>query len=185
MSKRDDILDAALALIVEGGVQSITFSKLFKLAKTGAGTFYHYFADKNDLVVELFKRCAKHSAECIMQDPGQDASAYQRFRAVMFGRARFCLMYPDDVEFITRYVHYSILPEDLRDHHMPTAQYVNAVIRNCQDEGLIIGLPTMMLAELTSGMVIAAIRGARNYEYELSDAEITQLVEMVWKAIKI
>ena len=46
MGKRDDILTATLDLISEEGLQSTTFSKIFKRANVGSGTVYNYFKNK-------------------------------------------------------------------------------------------------------------------------------------------
>ena len=46
MSKKDDIFNAALSLIVEDGIQTVTISKILEKANVGSGTLYNYFSGK-------------------------------------------------------------------------------------------------------------------------------------------
>ncbi|MDG0812818.1 TetR/AcrR family transcriptional regulator [Cohnella rhizosphaerae] len=55
MGKRQDIMDATLDLIHEEGLQSVTFSKIFKKADVGSGTIYNYFSNKEELVNAVYK----------------------------------------------------------------------------------------------------------------------------------
>ena len=54
--RREDILMAAEALLVEVGYQSFTMSMLAKRARLAKGTTYLYFPTRNALLVELFSR---------------------------------------------------------------------------------------------------------------------------------
>lgn len=54
--RREDILEAAEALLIEAGYQSFTMSTLAKRANLAKGTTYLYFPTRNALMVELFAR---------------------------------------------------------------------------------------------------------------------------------
>lgn len=60
MSKKQDIMAATLDLIHEEGLQSVTFSKIFKKANVGSGTVYNYFANKEELVNAVYKEARTH-----------------------------------------------------------------------------------------------------------------------------
>ncbi len=63
MGRRDDICDAALSIISEGGIRVLTLPVLFKRAQTGAGTFYHHFRDREDLIDAVYERCYQVAKE--------------------------------------------------------------------------------------------------------------------------
>ena len=63
MGRRDDICDAALSIISEGGIRALTLPVLFKRAQTGAGTFYHHFRDREDLIGAVYERCCQVAKE--------------------------------------------------------------------------------------------------------------------------
>ncbi|MFC4807906.1 TetR/AcrR family transcriptional regulator [Paenibacillus sp. GCM10023250] len=55
-------MDATLDLIHEEGLQSVTFSKIFK--KVGAGTIYNYFSNKEEFVNAIYKEARMLMGEC-------------------------------------------------------------------------------------------------------------------------
>ena len=67
MSKKKDIMDATLALIHEEGLQSVTFSKLFKRAGVGSGTIYNYFANKEEFVNAVYRDARMLMGEHMLQ----------------------------------------------------------------------------------------------------------------------
>lgn len=59
--RRDEILDAATAVIAERGWQAATIRRIAARAGVAEGTIYNYFADKEDLLLGLLDRL--HAAE--------------------------------------------------------------------------------------------------------------------------
>ena len=66
MSKKDDIFDATLALIIEHGMQSVTLSKILERAGVGSGTLYNYFSSKDELLYELFQQIMQRMSDEII-----------------------------------------------------------------------------------------------------------------------
>ena len=54
-SCKDLILKATTDLIVEIGADAVTVRKVIEKADVSTGTFYHYFADKNDLMMAFVR----------------------------------------------------------------------------------------------------------------------------------
>ena len=52
---KDAILKATIALIEEIGADAVTVRKVIEKADVSTGTFYHYFADKNDLMMAFVR----------------------------------------------------------------------------------------------------------------------------------
>lgn len=52
-SKRDNILDAAARLIREQGVHAASISEIVKASGSSAGSIYHHFTSKNDVVLAV------------------------------------------------------------------------------------------------------------------------------------
>ncbi|WP_165749635.1 TetR/AcrR family transcriptional regulator [Cellulophaga sp. Z1A5H] len=54
MSKRQQIIEATLKLLIEKGVHNTPVSAIAKEAGTGMGTIYNYFPDKDTLINEIY-----------------------------------------------------------------------------------------------------------------------------------
>jgi AcrR family transcriptional regulator len=61
--RRNDLLDAAQALVVEKGVAAVTLDDVTRRAGVAKGTFYLYFRSKDDLVAALQQRFGDRMAE--------------------------------------------------------------------------------------------------------------------------
>ncbi len=55
MEKREAILQAALELIAERGFHDTPMSLIARRSGASAGTIYHHFADKDDLIHALYR----------------------------------------------------------------------------------------------------------------------------------
>lgn len=60
MATRARIVDAASALMLEQGVARTTIEDIQDAAKVSASQLYHYFTDKNDLVMAVIDRQTEH-----------------------------------------------------------------------------------------------------------------------------
>lgn len=54
-AKTKQVLDAALVLFLERGVESVTIDEIVEKAEIAKGSFYRYFEDKGALVTTLFE----------------------------------------------------------------------------------------------------------------------------------
>ncbi|WP_246772640.1 TetR/AcrR family transcriptional regulator, partial [Paenibacillus polymyxa] len=81
--KREDIMVATLDLIIEEGIQSVTFPKIFKRANVGSSTFYNYFNNKEELVSELYKSVLIHMGEVIMTGYDPNLTIYERSKGIL------------------------------------------------------------------------------------------------------
>lgn len=73
---RDRIIDAAVALIGDGGWASVSIVAVASRAGVATGTVYRHVADKDELCAEAFRRAAGHELEVVrhaMQAPGEQA----------------------------------------------------------------------------------------------------------------
>lgn len=63
--KKEAIFESALHLIHEHGFHGAPMSQIATHANVAAGTIYHYFASKDELILELFKYCRERTNEHI------------------------------------------------------------------------------------------------------------------------
>jgi AcrR family transcriptional regulator len=63
--KREAILEAALALVAEHGLQHTPMSLISKRARVSAGGIYHHFASKEDLLQTLHWRIMQEMIRAI------------------------------------------------------------------------------------------------------------------------
>ncbi len=185
IGKREDILTAALDLINEEGLQSVTFSKIFKRANVGSGTVYNYFKNKEELVNELFKQISMHMSNFIIENYDPTVTLYERFKFFLQKMADFAINYPIELQFLENYSHSPYISQELRNAAFPTMNEFYSIIVEGQKQGIIREMNLMMCCQIVNGLIISVIKGFLNNKYPLSKVELQQTIEACWKAIKV
>lgn len=67
MSKKDDIILAAIREFGEFGYDAASVNRIIKASKTSKGTFYHYFKDKKELYFTIAETSAEIKREYFMR----------------------------------------------------------------------------------------------------------------------
>src|SRR5579859_7805419 len=101
--KREAILQAALELIAEYGLQHTPMSLISKRAKASAGVIYHYFESKDDLLLSLYCRIKGDMGRAWLtaDDPQQPLA--RRFQSLLLAMFRYCIAHPREVAFLEQY----------------------------------------------------------------------------------
>ncbi|GAA1099492.1 hypothetical protein GCM10009668_16490 [Nocardioides dubius] len=74
-ARRRGTLDAAAALLDEGGYSALTIRAVAQRAGTSTGLIYKYFADKHDIFVALLNESQIESTRFLAQVPREDGVA--------------------------------------------------------------------------------------------------------------
>ncbi|MEC2055973.1 TetR/AcrR family transcriptional regulator [Peribacillus psychrosaccharolyticus] len=185
MGKREDILTATLDLITEEGLQSVTFSKIFKRANVGSSTFYHYYKSKEELVSELFLNARTHMSESVMIGYDPNRTVYERLKGILKSTADYALNYPKELSFIENYCQSPYISEELRNRLDPSAIEIFSIIEQGQKQGIIREMDIILCCQLVTGMINSVIQGYLAGKYPLDEYQIQQTLEACWKAIKV
>lgn len=101
--KREAVLQAARDLIARNGFYAAPMSQVAKEANVAAGTIYHYFDSKEELIDELYRiHRDKVAAELSRLDDPTLAFA-ERFRQVFLGLYAYYIEHPAEYQFIEQY----------------------------------------------------------------------------------
>ncbi|QIK71483.1 TetR/AcrR family transcriptional regulator [Propioniciclava coleopterorum] len=65
-SKRDHIVDAATALIRRDGVRAASIAKIIAASESSAGSVYHHFANKNEIVLAVARKALVEPLEATL-----------------------------------------------------------------------------------------------------------------------
>lgn len=185
MGKREDILKATLELISEEGLQSITFSKLFKKANIGSSTFYHYFESKEEAVSDLFINTRTQMGEAILKGDDPDLTIYERMKSILVNIVKFSLDHPQQFLFIENYCESPSIPEEVRKLPALSDAVIFTLIKEGQKNGIIREMDPILCCQVVNGIISSAIKGYLSGKYPLDEIQIQTIVEISWKAIRI
>lgn len=112
----------AIKMIVKEGFDGFSMHKLAKAADISPATIYIYFKDREDLILQLFIGETKKMSEATLKNFDPSMSFSEGLRMQWMNRAKYCMKYPVEVEFLEKMRHsplyqksLSIMGDDFRN----------------------------------------------------------------------
>ncbi|WP_188206771.1 TetR/AcrR family transcriptional regulator [Alkalibacillus aidingensis] len=84
--KKNNILNAALALFKEYGVQKVSISEIATKANVSQVTIYNYFESKNNLIHEVFKYYVDQSWLEVVEILDSDMNYHDKIKQLIFNK---------------------------------------------------------------------------------------------------
>jgi AcrR family transcriptional regulator len=101
--RREELLDTALGLFLEHGFDRTSVEHITTAVGVAKGTFYHYFATKQDLLEQLVERFTDEVFRAVESAvAGPSGSAIERLRGLMVASSRVKLRRKDETLMLTR-----------------------------------------------------------------------------------
>lgn len=184
MAKRDDIVDAALTIVCDEGIRALTLPLLFKTAHTGAGTFYHYFNGREELIDAVFDTCCSVTKDALPGIAEGDYDPEAAFMELCSGIILAHLDYPRELSFLYLYAYDYVEHEEDRMRVTPSLMMLTQVIMKAQDRDLISDdVDPAMMARLVRGVVASTFwchqRGLCSIDAKLAE----EVARRTWKAM--
>lgn len=184
-SRRQELLDSALQLFREQGVDRPTVSDITEAARAAKGTFYRYFDTKEDLVLALQHKFEDELASAMgaARAASDDAAGYERIRAVIEATTEHYLAnaWVHDALFRTGHTRSPDLAEAAEGSRSME------VVINLIREGVEAGEFECQRPDLTGFLVFSAMHGALDRLVH-DDAEKEQVVaamsQLFWRAVQ-
>ncbi|MBW7458448.1 TetR/AcrR family transcriptional regulator [Paenibacillus sepulcri] len=185
MSKLEDIMEATLDLIVEEGLDSVTFAKIFKRASVGAGTVYNYFENKEQLINELYKKSRLNMSSRLLIDYDPDSGLYARFKCLVQNYLKYARDFSREFIFVDSYSFSSSIPPEVRNLNEDGGiRELLSVIHEGQRLGILQDMEPYMSIQIVHGIISSIVRGFHIQKYPLNELQLQQTVDACWKAIK-
>jgi AcrR family transcriptional regulator len=134
-TKRDAIIDAALSLFAEKGVDATSTREITERAETAEGTLYRHFTGKDDLARSLFETSASRFHEVLARSAVNATDPIDRLRAMVRGVFTFAEEHPSAFSYLLS-VHEGVLDRvDTSEEPMPM-QLFTETLRDGIDAGV-------------------------------------------------
>ena len=185
MGKYEDIRDAALDIMSESGIRALTLPLLFERAHTGAGTFYHYFKDREDLIDAVFGSCYNVAVRELADTDNPEAPVRQRFDDLCHHMFHAYVAYPQELNFLYWHTFGYVEPDVSYCRVIPSVMLLTSIIDAAQKEGLVrtTAAPSVM-ARVVRGMVASVFWGHQRDAYVMDDDAAQRFANSAWRAIE-
>ena len=183
--KKRAIFDSMLELVKENGFHGCPMSSIAKSAGVAAGTIYHYFEGKEQLIQELYVFTSARIIEA-MYDGDDEALPYkERFFKIWMNLYRFYIANPNELFFFEQFVHspYNTFRHE-KGHDAFHGQLFEFVEKGVQQ-----GYFRSMNSEILGILVHSNIRTAAMIKgfgkIRIGEKELAQIPQVLWDGMAI
>jgi AcrR family transcriptional regulator len=181
------ILESALQLFVEYGFHGTPTSKIASNAGVAAGTLFHYFKTKDELVVNLYNRIKGELNAYVYSQIDKNDPIQEKFRTLFNHTLYWALKNNQEFYFIQQF-HFSphlaaIPPDELASQAKPHIELFEQAVR----ENVLKPLPSDLLLTLVGSHVYGLHQylAKARFDKERESEVIDQAFEMIWDMITI
>ena len=168
----------------ESGIRALTLPVIFEHAHTGAGTFYHYFKDREDLLDAVYAHCFDLAIEELSDKDDPDATTRERFNCFCRNMFHAYRVYPREFNFLYWYTFGYVEPDVNCCRVIPSVMLLTRIIDRGQKEGIVAsGASASVLARMVRGMAASMYWGYQRDAYDMSDENAQRFADAAWRAI--
>ena len=180
MSKKDNIIKAALKLFVEQGEQATSMKWIAKEAQCGIGTMYNYFSSKQELINVLYLETKKNLMTSVFNNFDSTACVKNQFVSTWLGFINHSIANPLEAGFLQMYSHSPKISAEVNEEVGKLLYPLFEIYEKGKTEGIIKEIDTLQLIVFNGGAITASI--GLNQNLNIENREI--IVLLAWDAIK-
>lgn len=182
--EQDPILDAALSLFVERGVDGTPVPAIAERAGVGVGTVYRRFESKEVLVNRLFRHWKRAYLRKIYFGFPLDRPIREQFRFFWSRLAAFARAHTDAFLFLEAHHYAPHLDEESRALEQEGMQPVRRLLQS-NPGSTFRAMNADALRAFLLGAFVGVVRAAKAGLLELTPELVDQLEECAWQAIAV
>jgi AcrR family transcriptional regulator len=188
--KKVAILEATLELIAECGFHNTPTSRIAKNANVGVGSIYRYFADKDELICELFLYVIEKENLEVLKEYNPNAPLREQYIHICSRIIKFALQHPKESTFLQQFRHSPYGKKVRTDEMLKNILDRNGkpplirLFETAVAQQVIKDLPLYILGALTLGPIFEVVRDIHSGIAPNDTALVQLAIEACWDALK-
>lgn len=182
--KKESITKAAIELINEVGLAETSMSKIAKKASVSAGTIYTYFDNKDDMLKKLFLDAKKEMQKKVLYGINISVPTEAEFKMILRNYMKFIINNSEYFLFLEQYMNSPLIlklcKEDIQMIGIPMQEFFENG-KKC-DIFKQIDIDLIYIYAFSPVMQIA--KKYFNGEFEFTEQNTEQIIQMSWASIK-
>jgi len=183
-NREEAILKAALELFGERGFYGTTVPSVVERAEIAAGTFYHYFESKEQLVNVVYRRWKSEVARLILTDFPADHPPREQFRVTWERMTEFALAHPKELAFLELHQHGSYLDSESQAIENQTLDFGVMMLQRAQAAQALKPMDPAVLMAIVNGAFIGIVRQGIEKRVALTRETLMAAEVCCWEAIR-
>lgn len=183
-SKLVAVVAATCRMAAERGLLGLTLSDIAKAAGIGTSTLYVYFADKEALFNEVYRRAKRDAMDLYAADVDPGAPIKRRVRTVWNGMLDHRLRRHDEVSFMEQFVGSAYMTDESRAYTATLGEGLLRIVAEGQAQEILKSIPLPFLSSFFIGTVRDTARLIR--AHSIVDDENSRAIafQLCWDGIR-
>jgi AcrR family transcriptional regulator len=182
--KKDAIFKAMLELISKHGFHSSPMSEVAKQADVAAGTIYHYFKSKDELICALYVKLKQKHIENLFKNDDTAKPFKDRFRSFYLQMINEAIKNPKEFYFLEQFAnspYLSTIPKaELTQLDMPIYDF----LRKAVFTQVLRDIPPKILVAFVTGSASSIIKLQLSGEFQMTSSDLELAFFTCWDGIK-
>ena len=183
--KRAAVLQAMMELVTEHGFHGTAMSMVAKRAGVAAGTIYHYFESKEEVINELYKELKQQMGAALMQESSRKGTIKDRFFEFYFNLYHYFVEHPDQFHFLEQYSNSPYISQTAREENKRFDQPVLDFLQQGIELGVMRPLDLRIMIALVYGHVVSLAKLNLSQEMTITQEQLEQAAQSSWDGVRI
>ena len=183
MSKKDQILQKTLELVVNQGIQETPMSQISKDSGIAVGTIYHHFKSKKEIINYIYLQIKKQLAETQMLNVKEDSHYKMQFFQIWNNLFAFYVQNELKYKFLEHIGPLPIIEKETRvqglDYSKPMMSFYEKGVKT----EILKPIDLHLLSETIHGNVVSLVRLYHQKAMDLDKKTLLQTIIMSWDAV--
>lgn len=182
--KLEAVVSATCRLAAERGLLGLTLGEIAKTAGIGTSTLYVYFADKEALFNEVYRRAKREAMDFYGGEVDPAAPVKSRVRNVWNRMLDHRLRRHDEVSFMEQFTGSAYMTEESRAFTAKLGEGILQIVADGQAQEILKVIPVAYLASFFIGSVRETARMIRAASVTDSEEHRAIAFQLCWDAIR-
>lgn len=183
MTKKENILEAGVTLLANNGIHATPMSAIAKSAKTGMGTIYNYFANKEILINAIYVDIKQKEA-AIFAPTDLEQPVKTQFEIYYMAVIKFYIANPAYYQFMEQLQGSPMITMDSKNIGYQTIEPVIKTLQAGQQQRIIKAIELEELLQFLGGAILSFVKWYLSSTSSKKQASLKNQLKMVWDAIK-
>ncbi len=185
MNKRELILKSALKLITEKGFHGTVMSEMAREAGVAAGTIYHYFKTREEIIAVLYSELKEQFGMAIRHQLSTDEHVKARFFRVYRGIYHFFITHPMEFRFLEQYANSPYISNEIVDENKHFYQPAIDFLSDGINAGVLREMDINLVVSLVYGSITTVAKLHVVNQVEVTEEMLQSAIQSCWDGVRI
>ncbi len=183
--KKEAILKTTLALIKDNGFHGTPISMIAKHAGVAAGTIYHYFSSKDEIIMELNRKIKGEMVAAMFTEGSTKKEYKQQFFDGWINLCKYFINNPEALFFHEQFNSSPFSKIASKKNGKGTISRFNEFFQLGMDKGYLKKMEYLLIASAVFGCITATAKYHVTGRFGFKDNDLCKIANIIWDGIKL